>query len=105
MSSLIAGICRVLTRRATLSCSIIHLPLNTKPHQVTYQHCCLLSRSSTGEMKRKATDSATVPKAKRQREPEADYCDVLPRKDGNGIVIWPASEQSVECAREFLIEW
>ena len=56
-------------------------------------------------MKRKATESGIVPKAKRQREPEADYCDVLPRKDGNGAVIWPASEQSIERARAFLIEW
>ena len=57
-------------------------------------------------MKRKATtDSSIVPKPKRQREPEADYCDVVPRKDGNGNVMWPASEQSIERARDFLIEW
>ena len=56
-------------------------------------------------MKRKATDSGTDSKAKRQREPEADYCDVIPRKDGHGNDVWPASEQSIEGAREFLREW
>lgn len=56
-------------------------------------------------MKRKATSSGTESKAKRQREPEADYCDVIPRKDGHGNAIWPASEQSIERGREFLKEW
>ena len=56
-------------------------------------------------MKRKATDSGTDPKAKRHKEPEADYCDVIPRKDAHGNVVWPASEQSIDRARNFLKEW
>lgn len=56
-------------------------------------------------MKRKATDAGTDSKAKRQREPQADYCDVETRKDGHGNAIWPASEESVARAREFFEEW
>ena len=56
-------------------------------------------------MKRKITDVGTESKAKRQREPEADYCDAEPQKDGHGNAIWPASEQSIESARDFLKEW
>ncbi|KAL9127786.1 MAG: hypothetical protein Q9175_007667 [Cornicularia normoerica] len=55
-------------------------------------------------MKRKATDSSKDSKAKRPREPEVDYCDVVLRKDGSGNAIWPASEQSIERARDFLKE-
>ena len=56
-------------------------------------------------MKRKATDSGTDLKAKRQREPQADYCDVTTRKDDHGNAIWPASEQSIDRTRAFLKEW
>ena len=56
-------------------------------------------------MKRKATESSTSSKAKRQKKPEADYCDVVPRKDSSGKAIWPASEQAIERARDFLQEW
>lgn len=56
-------------------------------------------------MKRKATDAKTGPKAKRQKEPEADYCDVITRKDESGDTVWPASMEAVENARSFLREW
>ena len=56
-------------------------------------------------MKRKATDSSMQTKTKRPREPEADYCDVIARKDDLGNAVWPASEQSIGLAREFLKEW
>lgn len=95
----------VLTKPATLFCSFIHSPANIKPQRVTYQTWRVLSRSSAENMKRKATDSSTDSKAKRQREPEADYCDIIPQKDGHGNPIWPASEQSIKLAREFLKEW
>lgn len=96
MWSLIAGNGRVLTKHPALICSLLHL---TKPRRVTHQPWRF------GEMKRKATDSSTDPKAKRQREPEVDYCDVVPRKDGQGNAIWPASEQSIERATDFIKEW
>ncbi|CAD6585485.1 MAG: hypothetical protein ASARMPRED_002178 [Alectoria sarmentosa] len=55
-------------------------------------------------MKRKATDLGRDSKSKRQREPQADYCDVRSQKDSHGNAIWPASEQSIERARDFLKE-
>lgn len=56
-------------------------------------------------MKRKAADSGTVPQAKRQQIPAADYCDVISRKDEQGNAIWPASIEAIENARSFLREW
>ena len=91
----------VLTKRFTLFCNFPP----PKPYRVTHQPSCFLSRSSVGKMKRKAIDSGIAPKAKRQREPEADYCDVTPQKDCHGNAIWPASEQSIERAREFFKAW
>lgn len=95
MRTLILGSGWVLSKRVTVFCSLIHTPPNAKPHR---------ARSLSGEMKRKATEAGTDPKAKRQREPEADYCDVIPQKDSHGNAIWPASEQSLERARVFLKE-
>lgn len=105
MRSFIARNGRVLTKRASLPSSFIHSPPNTKPHRVTYQPWRVLSSKSTGKMKRKAMDSGTDSKAKRPREPEADYCDVISRKDGHGNAIWPASEESIQRAGQFLTEW
>lgn len=99
MRSLITGIDWVLAKR------FIHSTRNTQSRGITYQPWRVLSRNSTRGMKRKATDLGTDSKAKRQREPEADYCDVIPRKDDQGSAIWPASEQSIEHARTFLKEW
>ena len=56
-------------------------------------------------MKRKAPASDSAPKAKRQKEPEKDYCDVETRKDDDGSVIWPAAEEAIANARAFLKEW
>ena len=103
MRNFILGKGRVLTRRAALLCNLIHF--NTELHGVTYQPWRVLSSKSTGKMKRKATDSSTDSKAKRQKEPEADYCDAVSRKDGFGNTIWPASGQAIEDARDFLQEW
>lgn len=105
MWSLIVSNGWVLTKRPTQFCSFIHLQPNTKPHRVTHQARRVLSRKSTGEMKRKVTDSDTDVKIKRQREPDTDYCDVIPQKDSHGNAIWPASEQSIKLAREFFKEW
>ncbi len=60
---------------------------------------------TSGNMKRKAAELQTGPKAKRPREPEADYCDVSPQTDGNGNIIWPASLEAIKSARDFLKEW
>ena len=92
----------VLTKRATLWCSFIHSP---SPYRVIYQPWRVVSTKRTRTMKRKATGSVTDPKTKRKREPEKDYCDVVPRKDKYGTAIWPASKQSIDRARAFLKEW
>ena len=91
---------RVLLPTFSFFCNLSHLSHSTptKAHRLTR---LLFTR----DMKRKAIDSASDYKAKRQREPEADYCDVIAKKDGLGNVIWPASEQSIEGARYFLKEW
>lgn len=34
-----------------------------------------------------------------------EYCDVPPRRDEHGNVIWPAPEGDIERARDFLREW
>lgn len=95
----------VLTKGVNLFHDIIHLPLNTNLHRVRYQPWRVLSQSSAENMKRKATDAGSESKPKRQREPQADYCDVEPRKNSQGNTVWPASEQSINCARDFLKEW
>ena len=56
-------------------------------------------------MKRKAFSSGAPPKAKRQREPEKDYCDVEPQKNDAGEIIWPAPMDAIESARALLREW
>ena len=95
----------VLTKRALLSRSFIHSSPNTFAYYLGFQPYRGLSRAPTTGMKRKATNSGTDSKAKRQKEPEADYCDVVPRQDAHGNAIWPSSEQSMQNAREFLKEW
>ena len=77
---------------------------NTNLQGVTYQPWRVLLNSSRN-MKRKAMDAGTDSNAKRQRKPQADYCDVETRNDGHGNAIWPASEESVARAREFFEEW
>ena len=96
---------RVLTKHASLLCGFIHLPSTINLHRVTYQPWRVIFRISTRNMKRKATDSNIESKAKRHKEPEADYCDVIPCEDAHGNVVWPASEQSIHRARGFLKEW
>jgi len=74
-------------------------------------HCASVFKSQRGKaraigsMKRKAMDSHSSPGAKRQKEPEADYCDVETVRDGQGNPIWPASGEAMEKARIFLREW
>ncbi|KAL8705346.1 MAG: hypothetical protein Q9201_001545 [Fulgogasparrea decipioides] len=55
-------------------------------------------------MKRKAVDSKESPNVKRQKEPVPDYCDVEPRKDDSGALLWPAPPKAMEDARNFLRE-
>lgn len=84
----------------------IHVLPETNPHRVTCQPCRVLPKYYFARgMKRKAADSGTDSRAKRQKEPQADYCDVTPRKDDQGNVIWPASKQSIDRTRAFLKEW
>lgn len=56
-------------------------------------------------MKRKAADPRPPTKSKRPREQLPDYCDVEPRRDGSGAIVWPAPEEAIEGAREFMREW
>ncbi|KAK4692920.1 hypothetical protein P7C71_g4375, partial [Lecanoromycetidae sp. Uapishka_2] len=53
-------------------------------------------------MKRKASDSVAVRKAKRQKDPEPDYCDAATQKDSNGETIWPAAREALRDARTFI---
>ena len=80
--------------------------LNRRPHHwvTSNQYYGSVIRSMSS-MKRKATDAQPSSKAKRQKEPEADYCDVETRKNGDGKTIWPASSEAMEQARDFLREW
>ncbi|KAL8872448.1 MAG: hypothetical protein Q9174_001918 [Haloplaca sp. 1 TL-2023] len=55
-------------------------------------------------MKRKAIDTKEGRESKRQKEPVSEYCDVPPRKDADGAMIWPASLTSMNEARSFLEE-
>ena len=105
MKSLKVGYVLALTKQATGSCSFIHSSPNASSFYLSFQPRRGLSKSSTRGMKRKAANSGTDPKPKRQKEPEADYCDVKPRQDADGNVIWPSSEQSIHNARDFLKEW
>ena len=80
--------------------------LNKRPHLwLTANHYYGSVIRSMSNMKRKASGSQPSSKAKRQKEPEADYCDVETRKDGDGKTIWPASSEAMEKAREFLRDW
>ncbi len=56
-------------------------------------------------MKRKAVDMKESPIPKRQREQIPEYCDVQPRKDDQGVILWPASQSAIEDAQAFLKEW
>ena len=105
MRSSVLGSGRLLTKGVNWFRPFIHSLPNTYPHRVTCQSCPVLSKPRVRGMKRKATDSGTDSRAKRQREPQADYCDVTPHKDDDGNAIWPASQQSIDRTRAFLKEW
>lgn len=34
-----------------------------------------------------------------------DYCDVVPKQDEDGEIIWPAPKRAMENARAFIKEW
>ncbi|KAL8744483.1 MAG: hypothetical protein Q9190_003282 [Brigantiaea leucoxantha] len=59
---------------------------------------CLVTRA----MKRKAVDARGGPKPKRPREALPDYCDTETQKDDSGTVVWPAPQDAIEGAREFI---
>ncbi|MCJ1306521.1 hypothetical protein MMC25_000164 [Agyrium rufum] len=54
--------------------------------------------------KRKAPSGELNGKAKRQKEPEKDYCDVETVRLSNGEVVWPAPAEAIKNARAFLRE-
>ena len=63
-----------------------------------------LSTAST-KMKRKLGSATSPSKPKKVRAEVPDYCDVEVRKDARGSVVWPAPEEAMDKARDFLREW
>ena len=56
-------------------------------------------------LKRKASDTGTVSRARRRIETMTDYCDASPRTDASGSILWPASSEAMEDARNFIRAW
>ena len=56
-------------------------------------------------LKRKASDAGTVSRARRRIETMTDYCDASPRTDVSGSILWPASGEAMEDARNFIRAW
>ena len=56
-------------------------------------------------LKRKASDAGTVSRARRRIESMTDYCDASPRTDASGSILWPASGEAMEYARNFIRAW
>ena len=56
-------------------------------------------------LKRKASDAGTVSRARRRIESTTDYCDASPRTDALGSILWPASGEAMEDARNFIRAW
>lgn len=61
---------------------------------------------SSTSMKRKLNATVSPSKQpKRQQVEVNDYCDVDTRKGPDGSILWPADEEAIENARDFLKEW
>ena len=59
--------------------------------------------SSRCRMKRKSAD---VTDSSPRKAPKVDdYCNVQPKRDGDGSQIWPAPEEQMTAARLFMREW
>ncbi len=56
-------------------------------------------------LKRKASDAGTVSRARRRIESLTDYCDASARTDASGSILWPASGEAIEDARNFIRAW
>ena len=56
-------------------------------------------------LKRKPSDAGTVSRARRRIESLMDYCDESPRTDVSGDILWPASGEAIEDARNFIRAW
>ena len=52
---------------------------------------------------RRGMKQASKPKKPREKLP--DYCDVKPKQDDSGNVIWPAPKAALDKARAFIKEW
>ena len=81
----------------------------SRPPSITHypgtQHFLTRFHSAHSTMKRKATDSTAFSKPKKAKEAEPNYCDVEPKHAGDGCILWPASTDSINLAREFIQEW
>jgi hypothetical protein len=61
-----------------------------------------------GAMKRSNGFANGSPAKKPKTKPRPvvpDYCDVEPRRDEAGAVIWPAPAKAIEEARNFIVTW
>jgi hypothetical protein len=44
-------------------------------------------------------------KAAKARPKVPEYCDVEPKRDDDGAIVWPAPKDDVEQAQAFITEW
>jgi hypothetical protein len=59
-------------------------------------------------MKRSDSFATASPAKKQKTKPRPavpDYCDVEPRRDEAGEIIWPAPPAAIEDARRFIKQW
>lgn len=68
--------------------------LTCHPDLATLQHPAIYRR-----------DMKQASKPKKPREKLPDYCDVKPKQDDSGEVIWPAPKAVLDQARAFIKEW
>ena len=89
--------------RAIIAYSQSHLCLTKR--RLLAQHRSFYLSASMRTTKRKAIVTQEAANAKRQKEQLPEYCDIQPRKDDGGAVLWPAAPEMIEKAQNFLKEW
>ena len=95
----------MIANYAKLSCARLLHARTTRYNIFFAKPSKRLFATNFSKMKRKATESSKSPKAKRAREPLPDYCDVVPQRDEQGSIVWPAPAEAIDKARGFIREW